>query len=365
MNDETMILTRKVQLIIDSNDKAYIGEVYKTLYRWQYICFRAANYIFTHLFIQGQLKELFYLKDEVKAKLADYSKNPDGILTCSQLGTTYRVLNKHFKGDIPMNIISSLNMTLAKHFNNEKEGYMKGEKSVRNYKRDIPIPFQRRNITRLQLSENGKEYKFNFFKIPFRTYLGRDKFDKRLLFDKLLKGEIQLKNSSLQLCKGKIYLLAAFETHKEKHELDTSIVAEAHLSIDYPIILQIGKFRATIGSKEEFLYRRLAIQAARSRAQKDASFNRGQHGRRRKLKPLQHFRDSERNYVQQRLHVYSRQLIDLCVKYRAGSLILVGQTEKEAAAVGEEFVLRNWSYYALKEKIQYKANKAGIMLITE
>ncbi|HTR29414.1 MAG TPA: hypothetical protein VMH27_09085 [Puia sp.] len=80
---------------------------------------------------------------------------------------------------------------------------------------------------------------------------------------------------------------------------------------------------------------------------------------------MEHFRDREKDYVQQKLHVYSRQLIDLCVKHRAGSLILVGQAEKEAAAVGEEFVLRNWSYYALKEKIQYKANKAGILLITE
>jgi transposase len=365
LNEETMILTRKVQLIINSNDKAFIGEVYKTLYRWQFICFRSANYIFTHLFIQEQLKELFYLKDEVKVRLADCSKNPDGILTCSQLGTTYRVLNRHFKGDIPMNIVSSLNMTLAKHFNNEKQDYLKGEKSVRNYKRDIPIPFQRRNITRLQHIDNGREYSFNFFKIPFRTYLGRDKFDKRLLFEKLLKGQVELKNSSLQLDKGKIYLLAAFEIQKEEHQLDSSIIAEAHLSIDYPIIVQIGKFRHTIGTKEEFIYRRLAIQAARSRAQKEASFNKGQHGRRRKLKPLEHFQDRERNYVQQRLHVYSRQLIDFCVKHRAASLILVGQAEKEAAVVGDEFVLRNWSYYSLREKIQYKANKAGIILITE
>jgi IS605 OrfB family transposase len=360
-----MILTRKVQLIINSNDKDFVAEVYKTLYRWQYICFRSANYIFTHLFIQEHLKELFYLKDEAKVSLADYSKNPEGILTCSQLGTTYRVLNKHFKGEIPMNIISSLNMTLAKHFNNEKQDYVKGERPVRNYKRDIPIPFQRRNITRLQPTENGKEYGFNFFKIPFRTYLGRDRFDKRLLFEKLLKGQIQLKSSSLQLTKGKIYLLAVFETPMEKHQLDSSIVAEAHLSIDYPIVVHIGKLRHVIGSKEEFLHRRLAIQAARSRAQKNASFNKGQHGRRRKLKPVERFRDRERNYVQQRLHVYSRQLIDLCVKYRAASLILVGQTEKEAAIAGEEFVLRNWSYYSLKEKIQYKANKAGIMLIME
>ncbi len=38
---------------------------------------------------------------------------------------------------------------------------------------------------------------------------------------------------------------------------------------------------------------------------------------------------------------------------------------KEAAVVGDEFVLRNWSYYSLREKIQYKADKAGIVLITE
>ena len=96
-------------------------------------------------------------------------------------------------------------MTLAKHFNNEKEDYLKGEKSVRNYKRDIPIPFQRRNMTRLQLAENGKEYKFNLFKLPFRTYLGRDKFDKRLLFDKLLKGDINLKIALCNCVKEKYF----------------------------------------------------------------------------------------------------------------------------------------------------------------
>ena len=57
MSSDTMILTRKVQLIINSDDAAFIGEAYKTLYQWQYICFRSANYIFTHLFIQEQLQD--------------------------------------------------------------------------------------------------------------------------------------------------------------------------------------------------------------------------------------------------------------------------------------------------------------------
>jgi len=365
MNDEKIILTRKVQLLIDSDDKALIGETYKTLYQWQYICFRAANYVFTHLFIQEQLKELFYLRDDIKVKLADCSKDSDGILTCSQLNTIYRVLTTRFKGEIPTHVISSLNMTLAKHFNNEKKDYLKGEKSVRNYKRNIPIPFQRRDITRMQSVDNGREYSFHFFKIPFRTYIGRDRFDKRPLFEKLVNGKIQMRDSSILLDKNKIYLLAAFEIEKEEHNLDMSIVAEAHLSIDYPIIVRIGKVRYTIGSKEEFLHRRLAIQSARSRLQKAASANKGQHGRKRKLKPLEHFRDKEKNYIQQRLHVYSRRLIDLCVQHHAGSLILVDQAEKEAAAEGDELLLRNWSYYSLKGKIEYKAKMAGVMLITE
>lgn len=365
MNTNTMILTRKVQLFINSHDEAFIGETYKTLYQWQYICFRAANYIFTHYYIQEQLKELFYLTDDVKVKLADIHKDEDGIFTTSKTNTTYRVMIKHFKGDIPMKIMSSLNMMLGKHFNNERLAYLKGEKSVRNYKRNIPIPFGHDNISRLQPMENSKEYSFQLFKIPFRTYLGKDRYDKRQLMEDLQQGKVRLRDSSLQLDKNKIYLLAAFEIEKEKHELDASIVAEASLSIDYPIIVQIGKARHTIGTKEEFLYRRLAIQAARQRAQKAAAFNRGQHGRRRKLKPLEHFQDKEKNYIQQKLHVYSRKLIDLCIKNRAASLILSNQTEKEAVAAEDEFILRNWSYYTLKEKIEYKASKAGIMLITE
>ena len=64
-----------------------------------------------------------------------------------------------------------------------------------------------------------------------------------------------------------------------------------------------------------------------------------------------------------RLHVYSKRLIDLCVEHKAGTLILVDQQDKMEIAKAEEFVLRNWSYYNLMTKIKYKAEKAGIELI--
>jgi transposase len=63
--------------------------------------------------------------------------------------------------------------------------------------------------------------------------------------------------------------------------------------------------------------------------------------------------------------VYSKKLIDFCIKHQVGTLILVGQQDKIGIAKAEKFVLRNWSYYDLIIKIRYKAEKAGIELLVE
>ncbi|PWG77867.1 hypothetical protein DDR33_25250, partial [Pararcticibacter amylolyticus] len=144
-----------------------------------------------------------------------------------------------------------------------------------------------------------------------------------------------------------------------------SVIAEASLSLEVPVTVKIGKEQFQIGTKEEFLHRRLAIQAARRRAQMASPYNRGGKGRKRSMKAVEHYRDLETDYIQQKLHLYSRKLIDLCVKYRAATLLLVNQQAKEDLAKEDEFLLRNWGYSGLKEKIAYKAERAGIEVIEE
>lgn len=158
-------------------------------------------------------------------------------------------------------------------------------------------------------------------------------------------------------------MMAAFEIKKDKHQLRPEVVAEASLSLEYPIVAKIGKAKINIGSREEFLYRRLAIQAAGKRTRESVRYSRSGKGRKRKTKALVKFKDKERNYVSHRLHVYSRELIDFCIKHKAGTLILVDQEKKIEFAKEETFVLRNWGYYDLMTKIKYKAEKAGIELI--
>jgi transposase len=218
-------------------------------------------------------------------------------------------------------------------------------------------------ISGLSHNADKKAFCFRLFRIPFRTYLGKDFTDKRSLLDRVVEGEIKLCTSHIKLKDGKIFWLPVFEIEKEKLSLRPEVIAEASLSLEYPIVVKTSNARLTIGTKEEFLYRRLAIQAAQKRAQIGATYSKSGKGVKRKLKAVDKFRNAECNYVHNRIHLYSKRLIDFCIKHEAGTLILTNQEDKIGIAKEEEFVLRNWSYHDLMTKIKYKTEKVGIELI--
>jgi len=365
MEKSTVILTRKIQLLVDLPTQEERKEVLDKLYQWQNRCYRAANLIVSHLYVQEMIKEFFYLSEGIKYKLADEKKDEDGILQQSRINTTYRVVSNRFKGEIPTNILSNLNNSLISAFNKDRTQYWKGECSLKNFRRDMPFPFSKEGMSRLTYNDEKKAFCFRLFQTPFRTYLGNDYTDKRLLLERIVKGDIKLCTSKIQLKDGKIYWLPVFEIEKEKHLRKPEVTAEASLSLEYPIVVKIGNARLTIGTKEEFLYRRLAIQAGRIRAQVGATYSKSGKGVKRKLKAVDKHRKTESNYVSHRIHVYSRRLIDFCIKHQAGTLILLNQEDKIGIAKEEEFVLRNWSYYELMTKIKYKAEKAGIEIIVD
>ncbi|MEA1848165.1 hypothetical protein U9K52_04480 [Chryseobacterium sp. MHB01] len=362
MEKSTMTLTRKIQLLIDvpSDQK---NEMWEKLYRYQNRCFRAANLIASHLYVQEMIKDFFYLTEEIQYKLADEKKDQMGMFDRSKTGTTARMVFDRFKGEIPTDILGSLNHTIQSTFSKNKADYWQGTKSLRNFKKDIPIPLPVKCISKMRYDKETKAFCFNMFAIPVKTYLGKDYTDKRVIMERLLKGEIKLCTSQIQLKDRKIFWLAVFEFEKEEHLLKPEIIAEASLSLEHPIVAKANNVRINIGSKEEFLYRRLAIQASQKRIQEGIAYTRSGKGAKRKQKALYKTENLESRYVSHRLHLYSRKLIDFCIKQQAGTLILKNQEDKIGIAKEKEFVLRNWSYYELQTKIKYKAQKAGIELI--
>ncbi len=363
MGNKKLHLTRRIQLVIDHPVPEERKEMLDKLYRFQNRCFRAANLIVSHLYVQEMIKDFFYLSEGIQYKLADEKKEENGMLQRSRLNSTHRLVCDLFKGEVPTDILGSLNNTIHSSFSKNKVEYGQGIRSLRNFKRDIPIPFIPRNMSGFTYNPEKKAFTFRLFSIPFKTYLGKDFSDKRKLLTALAEGTLKLCTSQIQLKRNKIYWLAVFEMEKEEHGLKPEIVAEASLSLEHPIVVRTHKAKLSIGTKEEFLYRRLAIQAARKRLEEGVSFSRGGKGAQRKRKALDQLGDKESRYVSHRLHLYSRKLVDFCIEQQAGTLVLVQQEDKIGIAKEEEFVLRNWSYYELQTKIRYKAEKAGIELI--
>ena len=363
-SNRPVIITRRIQILLDAENKEQWKEYYEKLRTWQQIVARSANWIATHQYVQENLKDLFYLTDGTKVKLADSKKDPEGILTTSRMSTTYQLLSREFKGQIPMAIISSLNSRVASAFDKERKEYREGKRSLRTYKKDLPIPIASADLIHIEPVEKG-EYRFILYGLPLQTHFGRDTSGNRLIFEKALRGEYKLCNSSIEIRENKLFLLAVFSFEKLPVSLSAAVRVEAHLSVDIPIIAMIGETTVQIGSREEYLYRRLAIQESMRRTQGAIGFNRGGKGRKKKMRALERFHQLEKNYVATRLHQYSARLIDFCLQHGAGTLVLKSQLAKEARAKEDEFLLRNWGYYGLREKISYKAAKYGITVIIE
>lgn len=363
------VITRKIQLNFVVDSKEELKEKYKTVYEWQRFCHRAANWVSTHQYIQSEIQNIHYLTDGEKVRLSSIEKDENGILTTSAQNTTYQVLSRAFKGEAPMGMLSALNSVVSSTVKQELQDVRFGRRALRTYRNTIPMPFPASNIRQWAKQPDGN-YTFELFGVAFKTYFGRDLSGNEHILDSALAGEYKLCDSSIQLKGNKMFLLAVFKIPPTPVKLLPEKVCEATLSADYPIVATVGKKSLMIGTAEEYLHRRVQIQRSLQRLQEASRYSKGGKGRKKKLESIERFHELEKNYVTTRCHQYSARLVDFCVKQKCGKLVLKKQTEKENEAKeefekGERFLLRNWGYFGLKEKISYKCRKFGIELVIE
>lgn len=372
-------ITRKIQIYPIGEEK---NDSWRQLREWNEMVFRAANTAASHMYFQNNMKEFFYLTDDAKILFADINKEPkEGekavrVLNTSKQNSTYQVLSSHFKGKMPSDIFVNLNSQLYSTFSKEVDEYFSGKRSLRTYKRSIPMPISAKSIKEVVITSDAKNYQFEIFGIKFQTSFGRDSSGNKMIFDRALNGEYKLCNSSIQIDGKKMFLLAVFQFESEKFNLDKNKVMEAELSDKWPIVLSFGEKKIFVGDRKEYLHRRLAIQAARRRQQIASRYNVNGKGRKKKMASVDRFHDKELNYIQTRQHQYTFKMISLCLEKKCGVLRLKFTPEppepddlskKELRIWREEnqFLLRNWGYYGLKEKLKYKCKKAGIELLIE
>ena len=378
-----MIITRKIQIYVSEEDKDLRKELAHTVYEWRDLVRRAANTVVAHKFTQENIKDFVYIKDEIKKKfyVKDILKEGKGM---SEQNTTYRVLSDMLKGKVPSDIYTCLNQAVANTYKETRKDIYTGRASLRSYKNNIPIPFSKTSLLNLNWDKEDKRFYFTLFGIPFATALGRDRSNNKVIIERILSGEYKMCSSSIQIddSRKKMFLLLCVDIPQKEVTLKPDKKLYAFLGVFNPIVCTTeitdsldakgdSAYRVwEIGTEEEFNYRRRQIQESLKRCQVNNRYNVGGKGRKKKNKAIERFADKEKNYVDTKLHTYSRMLVDMAIKHECSEIVLKKQKDRADEAKdnnkdGDNFVLRNWSYYGLTEKIKYKAKMYGIEITVE
>lgn len=373
-----MFITRKIEVFVPESDKDLRKAYYEKLYANRNIAVKVANMAMSHLFALDNTMP--YLSDEDKDNITFLGVKGD---KSTRQNAPYVAASNAFKGQADMGMISCVLQNAQKMYQEDRKNGM-WNKSLRSYKSNMPVPFKKERFVNLRFAEyeNGEGEKregcfFTLIGVPFQMKFGRDRSGNRLIVERVISGEYKMCTSSLKFDGNKVFLLLCMDIPKKDVELDAKKTMFAYLGVMNPIICTCDVRAAReydsgmkffeIGTKEEFNYRRRQIQEAVRRCQVNNRYSTGGNGRRNKCKAIDRLHDKEKNYVDTKLHTYSRMLVDLAVKHKCGRIILMNQmpreeNAKDEAANGDAFILRNWSYYSLKEKIGYKCKMAGIKL---
>ena len=378
-----MIITRRIEVFVCESDKDLRKAYYDKLYAIRDIARDAANAATSHLFMLDN--SIPYLDEPSKESLRFVgTKGTDA----TRQNAAYCLMSKLFKDRMPgiMDMLSNLAQIVRKNYQEDRKQGM-WNRSLRSYKGNLPIPYQKKSFYDFGFREytdgEGKARTGCFFTlagIPFQMRFGRDRSGNRLIVERVLAGEYKMATSSIKIDGRKVYLLLCVDIPRQEVKLTDEKRMYAFLGVLNPIVCTTdvkaykeydsGMKVFEIGTKEEFNYRRRQIQEAVRRCQIDNRYSAGGKGRKRKCKAIDRWHDKENNYVDTKLHTYSRMLIDLAVRHKCSEIVLMRQEHREDAAKeenadGDNFVLRNWTYFGLKEKIAYKCKKYGIKLTIE
>lgn len=378
-----MVITRKIEVFVCESDNDLRRSYYEKLYDIRNIAQEAANRATSMLYA---IDNLIPCLDEESRKLVQYIGAKG--TPASRQNAAYTIMSYLYKDRMPgiMDMLSNLAQYVTKNYSEDrKQGMYK--RSLRSYKDSLPIPYQRKSFKDLRFAEylNGEGEKcsgcfFSLAGIPFQMRFGRDRSNNRLIVERVISGEYKMCTSSLNVDGKKIFLLLCVDIPKQEKNVDPQKTLYAYLGVMNPIICTCdvrakheydsGYKWFEIGTKEEFNYRRRQIQDAVRRCQINNRYSVGGKGRKKKCKAIDRWHEKENNYVDTKLHTYSRMLVDLAVAHKCGVIVLMNQKKREDKAKddnknGEPFVLRNWSYFGLKEKIDYKAKLVGVKLLQD
>ena len=375
------MITKCIQLAIEykDNNKIDKNEMFKILKDMQYKTWLACNKVLTNLFYKDNIdliqKDIGIMQQDREF----YGESFENYLQ--------KAIMKPIMKGINTGNISQTMQFVKKRYNTDKEEIFKGNKTLPNFKRDIPLLIHNKQYNIIE-TEKGLGVKISFFDLDKLKELGIKKGDRiKFLFPKIdnsskatLKRIInrEYKKGTAQLSynkrKKKWMCTISYSFEKKEKELDDNLIMGIDLGITKVATMSIYnketenyipiKFAERTIDGEELIHYRQKIEARRKSlgvSSKWASNCRSGKGYKNRMKNANAIGDKYNRFKDTYNHRISRYIINLALKYNVKTIQmedLTGFSEQQS-----ESLLKNWSYYDLQNKITYKANENGIEVI--
>ena len=267
--------------------------------------------------------------------------------------------------------------TACAEFKNAKSDFLRGDKSIISYKANQPLDLHNKSI-RLEY-QNGTFY--FWLKLLNKSAVKANGFrNTEIRFKALVKDNST--RTILERCAASVYDIAASKLLYDRKKkcwylnlvyafepqlaeaLDPEKILGVDLGIHYPICASVfgdlKRFTIDGGEIEAFRRRVEARKISMLKQGKNCGEGRIGHGIRARNKPVYAISDKIARFRDTMNHKYSRALIDYAVKNGCGVI----QMEKLTGVTADaNRFMKNWTYFDLQTKIEYKAKEAGIQII--
>lgn len=324
-------------------------------------------------------EDIKQLKTERKELFASFKKQRHTFLrggvtegSNPEQNSTYKVVSDEFGEVIPSDVLTCLNQNITSTYKAYSKDVEYGNRTIPNFKKGIPVPFPIKYHGQLLLKrrDDGSIY-IRFPKgLEWDLDFGRDRSNNREIVERVLSGQYDVGNSSIQESKNKKrFLLLVVKIPKENRTLNPERIVGVDLGINTPLCAALNDNQyggMSIGSRDQFLRMRMRMYAQKRELQRTLRHStNGGHGRKQKLQALERLEGKERNWVHLQNHIFSKTLIEYALKSDAGVIQMerltgFGRDKFEEVDDGYKFILRYWSFFELQTMIEYKANAAGI-----
>jgi hypothetical protein len=137
---EYNISTKRIEIYVEETDKELKDAYYKRLRDISYNSYRYANDIVNKQYFKDLLKIGIGNSDN-SITSAELKERLESVTETSEMNFGYKYTADDLKKALPSYVRSAVNNVVFKNYNSDKKDVLRGDKSIRNYRRNSSVSF--------------------------------------------------------------------------------------------------------------------------------------------------------------------------------------------------------------------------------